>query len=114
MINILKFENFANFVHFANFVAHLVALYFAVLEGSILYSMFPGQLLAHLVAHLVLQVAAVEVWQHVLYNSHEPNTFSLRDLKNPKNGTECWDGIRNYQARNFMRDEKLDDHALLS
>ena len=35
----------------------------------------------------------------------EPGTFSLQDLKEAKNGTECWDGVRNYQARNFMRDE---------
>ena len=43
----------------------------------------------------------------------EPNAFSLEDLKNAKNGTECWDGIRNYQARNFMRDEmKIGDRVL--
>ena len=43
----------------------------------------------------------------------EPNAFSLEDLKNAKNGTECWDGIRNYQARNFMRDEmKIADRVL--
>ena len=43
----------------------------------------------------------------------EPNAFSLEDLKNAKNGTECWDGIRNYQARNFMRDDmKIADRVL--
>ena len=43
----------------------------------------------------------------------EPGTFSLQDLKEAKNGTECWDGVRNYQARNFMRDEmKIGDHVL--
>ena len=31
--------------------------------------------------------------------------FSFDDLKACKNQTEPWDGIRNYQARNFMRDE---------
>jgi len=35
----------------------------------------------------------------------EPNAFSIDDLKACKNGTEHWDGIRNYQARNFMRDD---------
>ena len=35
----------------------------------------------------------------------EPNVFSLEDLKNCPNQTEPWDGIRNYQARNLMRDE---------
>jgi len=35
----------------------------------------------------------------------EPETFSIDDLKACKNGKEPWDGIRNYQARNFMRDD---------
>lgn len=35
----------------------------------------------------------------------EPETFSIDDLiKRPKQ-TACWDGVRNYQARNMMRDE---------
>ncbi len=32
----------------------------------------------------------------------EPDVFGIDDLKRVK--TEPWDGIRNYQARNFMRD----------
>ena len=32
----------------------------------------------------------------------EPDTFSIDDLKGK--GKEAWDGVRNYQARNFMRD----------
>jgi predicted RNA-binding protein with PUA-like domain len=32
----------------------------------------------------------------------EPDAFSIDDLK--RKGTEAWDGVRNYQARNFMRD----------
>jgi len=35
----------------------------------------------------------------------EPEAFSFEDLKNCSNKTEHWDGIRNYQARNLMRDE---------
>lgn len=35
----------------------------------------------------------------------EPDVFSFEDLKSRKAMTEPWDGIRNYQARNFMRDE---------
>lgn len=35
----------------------------------------------------------------------EPDTFSLDDLKSRPGKREPWDGIRNYQARNFMRDE---------
>jgi predicted RNA-binding protein with PUA-like domain len=33
----------------------------------------------------------------------EPDNFSIDDLKRVKK--EPWDGVRNYQARNFMRDD---------
>lgn len=32
----------------------------------------------------------------------EPDVFSIDDLR--QRGREPWDGVRNYQARNFMRD----------
>lgn len=32
--------------------------------------------------------------------------FGIEDLKALPNQTGCWDGVRNYQARNFMRDMK--------
>jgi len=35
----------------------------------------------------------------------EPDTFSIDDLKRMPGGREHWDGVRNYQARNMMRDE---------
>jgi predicted RNA-binding protein with PUA-like domain len=35
----------------------------------------------------------------------EPSEFSWDNLKKSKNQTTFWDGIRNYQARNFLRDE---------
>jgi len=35
----------------------------------------------------------------------EPSAFSIEDLKNSPDGTACWDGVRNYQARNLLRDE---------
>lgn len=35
----------------------------------------------------------------------EPGVFSVDDLAKSKNKTTYWDGVRNYQARNFMRDE---------
>jgi predicted RNA-binding protein with PUA-like domain len=42
----------------------------------------------------------------------EPSVFSLDDLQNKPNQTYCWDGVRNYQARNMMRDEmKVGDLA---
>jgi len=33
----------------------------------------------------------------------EPDAYSLDDLKNDKGRRTHWDGVRNYQARNFMR-----------
>lgn len=35
----------------------------------------------------------------------EPDAFGIEDLINSKNHTTHWEGVRNYQARNFMRDE---------
>ena len=41
----------------------------------------------------------------------EPNAYSIDDLQKEK--TACWDGVRNYQARNFMRDDmKVGDLVL--
>ena len=43
----------------------------------------------------------------------EPDAFSLQDLQNGPDSTSSWDGVRNYQARNFMRDEmKVGDRVL--
>lgn len=43
----------------------------------------------------------------------EPESFSIEDLKNCKDQTTFWDGVRNYQARNFIRDEmKMGDGVL--
>lgn len=39
----------------------------------------------------------------------EPEAYSWDDLKNQPNSTDFWDGVRNYQARNFMRDMKVGD-----
>ena len=35
----------------------------------------------------------------------EPSEYSIDDLRAEPDQIACWDGIRNYQARNFMRDE---------
>jgi predicted RNA-binding protein with PUA-like domain len=43
----------------------------------------------------------------------EPNVFSWDDLQKMPGQTTPWEGVRNYQARNFMRDEmKLGDRIL--
>ncbi|PZN35153.1 MAG: EVE domain-containing protein [Proteobacteria bacterium] len=34
----------------------------------------------------------------------EPDTFSIDDLAREPGKTACWDGVRNYQARNYLRD----------
>lgn len=43
----------------------------------------------------------------------EPNTYSFSDLQGEEDRTAEWDGVRNYQARNTMRDEmKVGDGVL--
>ncbi|HEX9576401.1 MAG TPA: EVE domain-containing protein [Myxococcales bacterium] len=42
----------------------------------------------------------------------EPSAYSFDDLL--RDGTTLWSGVRNYQARNFLRDEmKRGDRALI-
>ncbi len=43
----------------------------------------------------------------------EPNVFSWDDLQKMPGQTTPWEGVRNYQARNFIRDEmKIGDRIL--
>ena len=42
----------------------------------------------------------------------EPTAFSFGDLVKSKNSTNHWDGVRNYQARNFMREMRAGDKVL--
>lgn len=43
----------------------------------------------------------------------EPEVFSISDLEKSPDKTTYWDGVRNYQARNYLRDEmKLGDPVL--
>src|SRR3989475_4667714 len=42
----------------------------------------------------------------------EPTAFSFGDLVKSKNSTNHWDGVRNYQARNFMREMRAGDQVL--
>jgi predicted RNA-binding protein with PUA-like domain len=42
----------------------------------------------------------------------EPSAFSIDDLAKSPNRTTCWDGVRNYQARNFMRSMAVGDQVL--
>lgn len=43
----------------------------------------------------------------------EPQSFSFDDLRASPGATTCWEGVRNYQSRNFMRDDmKKGDRVL--
>mgnify|MGYP000108985794 FL=1 len=44
----------------------------------------------------------------------EPDSFSIEDLAQSPKGTTGWDGVRNFQARNRIRDEmKVGDSVLI-
>jgi len=42
---------------------------------------------------------------HYWLMKSEPDTFGIDDLCRRAGGIEHWDGVRNYQARNMMRDQ---------
>jgi predicted RNA-binding protein with PUA-like domain len=49
--------------------------------------------------------------RHYWLMKSEPGTYSIDDLE--RDGQTCWEGVRNYQARNFMRDDlKVGDLVL--
>jgi len=41
----------------------------------------------------------------------DPLTFSIDDLADSPDHTTCWEGVRNYQARNFLRAMRIGDQA---
>jgi predicted RNA-binding protein with PUA-like domain len=49
--------------------------------------------------------------QHWLIKS-EPDVFSIHDLAKAKGTRTSWEGVRNYQARNFLRAMRRGDHCL--
>ena len=52
--------------------------------------------------------------RHYWLMKTEPSAYSIQDLAGAPDQTTCWDGVRNYQARNFMRDKmQLRDGVLL-
>lgn len=40
----------------------------------------------------------------------EPEVYSIQDLQ--RDGRSLWEGVRNYQARNYLRDMRVGDLAL--
>jgi len=50
---------------------------------------------------------------HWLFKT-EPDAFSVDDLARARGATTAWDGVRNYQVRNMLRDEmKVGDQGFL-
>ena len=43
----------------------------------------------------------------------EPDVFSIQDLASAPKKTTYWDGVRNYQARNLLRDDMHKDDEVL-
>jgi predicted RNA-binding protein with PUA-like domain len=55
--------------------------------------------------HKLLQPRATDpVMSRYWLLKSEPSVFSIDDLRAAPNQTTSWEGIRNYQARNFLRD----------
>ncbi len=48
---------------------------------------------------------------HYWLMKSEPDEFSISDLERAPKQTTSWFGVRNYQARNFMREMKVGDRA---
>lgn len=49
---------------------------------------------------------------HYWLMKSEPDVFGIDDLKKCRAKGSHWDGVRNYQARNFMRDMSVGDQVL--
>jgi predicted RNA-binding protein with PUA-like domain len=59
------------------------------------------------------QKAVVASRQYWLFKS-EPEAYSIDDLAREPTKTTFWDGVRNYQARNFLRDSvRVGDRVLI-
>ncbi len=51
--------------------------------------------------------------KHYWLVKSDAGCFSIQDLAAEPGGTTCWSGVRNYQARNTLRDDmKLGDRVL--
>ena len=50
--------------------------------------------------------------RHYWLMKSEPRVFSIEDLAQSPKQVTCWDGVRNYQARNFMRAMAIGDRVL--
>ncbi len=66
---------------------------------------FPVCTLKCVVTNPALAIKEMNYW---LLKS-EPNSYSIDDLMQEPKKRTSWDGVRNYQARNFMREMKNGD-----
>jgi len=48
--------------------------------------------------------------EHFWLAKSEPDVYSIDDLR--RDGSTMWDGVRNYQARNFLRSMQVGDRVL--
>jgi predicted RNA-binding protein with PUA-like domain len=48
--------------------------------------------------------------KHYWLMKSEPDVYSIDDLE--RDGSTCWEGVRNYKARNNMREMKVGDEVL--
>jgi predicted RNA-binding protein with PUA-like domain len=49
--------------------------------------------------------------RHYWLMKSEPHVYSIDDLE--RDGSTCWEGVRNYQARNYMRDNMKEGDLVL-
>lgn len=61
--------------------------------------------------NLVLRSISHDKWCFMKYwlMKSEPDVYSITDLQHDR--VSLWDGVRNYQARNFLREMKIGDYA---
>ena len=59
-----------------------------------------------------MQPIPLDAMNHWLFKS-EPDAFGIDDLAKRPERTEPWDGIRNYQVRNMLRDDTRPGDLLL-
>ena len=62
-------------------------------------------ILIHILFRILIFTEDLKWQQNIGLVKSEPSSFSIYDLDKSKNKTTYWDGVRNYQARNFIRDE---------
>ena len=68
----------------------------------------------------MVRQAAFALWRQAWYQTPmrywlmktEPDVFSFEDLLRARKQTTAWEGVRNYQARNFMRDDMRRGHRV--